>query len=237
MRLSIDRFLVIAVAIALLLGMAPSFGQEPAEPPRLTLEELLADTVRSTHHHGISYTAARSFGPEAVPFLLKMLQDEGEKAWWANVVNLLGMIGDPRATDPLIQFLEKRFQGTVDDPTWNALLAVVQSLGFLAEDPKSKAFVYLRDGIQAEAWRGRGLAWTYPTLGKGDREVLLAKLAINGLGISGAPEAEAALRGLVRARSGDPGTWVYYQDNVSEALETLGKLQRSSREEVFGGDG
>ena len=129
--------------------------------------------VRSDPYHGVNYTVAHSFGPEAVPMLLRMLEDEREKVHWANIITALGMIADPEATGPLIDFLERRFKGDVDSSTWQALLAVAPSLGFLATDPQSNAFLYLRDGSRRRFWETRDLLWTYPTLGSGEREILL----------------------------------------------------------------
>jgi len=58
--------------------------------------------VRSTYYHGIPYEVAHGLGPQAVPTLLELLDREEEREHWANIVIVLGMIGDDRATVPLI---------------------------------------------------------------------------------------------------------------------------------------
>ena len=63
--------------------------------------------VRQTFVHGVPYATASQYGPDTVPKLLAMLNDPAEKDYWANIVITLGMIGDARAVDALIAFVEK----------------------------------------------------------------------------------------------------------------------------------
>jgi hypothetical protein len=135
-----------------------------AEGPGIAFEQDSTDVasfVRGSFYHGVPYVTAHAFDPQAVPVLLAMLEREEERPHWANIVSVLGMIGDARATKPMIHFLEQRFSGPVDLQTWQALLQVNQSLGFLARDPRSFAFRYLREGTSLDTWRRRNLRWTY----------------------------------------------------------------------------
>ena len=131
-----------------------------------------------------------------------MLERDEEREHWSNIISVLGMIGDPRATGPMIEFLERRFSGEVDPVTYGALLQVIPSLGFLAHDTTGRAFSYLQEGTSLAAWRNRETTWTFPALRRGDREILMVKLDIQGLGISANEASRAHLRtsGIVKRR-------------------------------------
>jgi hypothetical protein len=124
----------------------------------------------------------------------------------------------------------------VDPATYRALLEVPTSLGLLAGDPSSRAFAYLRDGTSLEAWQGKGLRWTSPSLRDEDRAVLMVRRSITGLGLSGSEAAREHLRGM--ERSPDYSRLrQYVEHNVTEAIqmseriESLG-VQRVLDEEI-----
>lgn len=211
-------------------------SDDPEAMPRNDRVLAAISYVRSDLYHGVNYTVARSFGPDAVSMLLEMLEDEKEKESWANIINVLGMIGGPKVTGHFIEFLERRFNGDVDQWTWKALLAVLPSMGFLATDPKSEAFKYLSDGMRSRFWEKRDLQWTYPALNPGEREILLTKLTINGLGIAGNSEAEELLQSFSTEKKKDKRNWVYYSGNMDDALTTIDKIRRLGHERMFGMD-
>jgi hypothetical protein len=218
----------IAGAVAKLLALTVASGAlaQTAGPP-----VSLAAFVRADYYHGINYSAAHAYGPQAVPELLMMLGREEEREHWSNILSVLGMIGDPRATEPMIEFLERRFSGEVDPVTYGALLQVTPSLGFLAHDTTGRAFSYLREGTSIEAWRKRNLAWTFPALRGGDREILMVKLDIHGLGISGTEAGRAHLRTLQGSLGVDrDGLWNFIKRDVAEALRVSEHIRRTGYE-------
>jgi hypothetical protein len=138
------------------------------------------------------------------------------------------MIGDARATGPMIEFLERRFSGEVDSVTYGALLQVIPSLGFLAHDTTGRAFGYLREGTSLAAWRNRKLAWTFPALRAGDLEILMVKLDILGLGISATEAGEAHLRTLRESLGEDrDDLWKSIERDVADALDTSARFRRT----------
>ncbi len=188
------------------------------------------EVVRSKYYHGIPYELAHAQGPQAVPALIDLLGKLEERESWANVVIVLGMIGDDRATEPLIEFLERRFTGRVDEFTYRALLEVPTSLGLLARDPNSHAFTYLRDGTSREVWQSKNLSWSYSSLRAEDRNVLLVQRSITGLGFSGTETAREYLRGM--QQSGNDSS-AGNLNNVSEAIQTSEQIQALGYERFF----
>jgi HEAT repeat protein len=200
----------------------------PARPAAMDVYQV----VRTTYYHGIPYELAHGLGPEAVPTLLELLGREEEREHWANIVLVLGMIGDDRATEPLIDFLERRFTGEVDPATYRALLEVPASLGFLARDPSSRAFAYLRDGTSLEAWQDKGLRWTLPALRDEDRAVLMVRRSITGLGLSGSEAAREHLKAIERSPEYSR-LRQYVEDNVTEAIQTNERIQSLGYQRVL----
>jgi len=224
----VSRIAGLAAALAALTLTAVAAAQPTPQPslrPAPGLPDSVAAFVRADFHHGITYEAARSYGPPAVPELLTMLERDEEREHWSNVLSVLGMIGDPRATEPMIEFLERRFSGEVDPVTYGALLQVVPSLGFLARDPTGRAFGYLREGTSLATWRNRKLAWTFPALRGAELEILMVKLDILGLGISATEASRDHLRTLRKGLDDDrDGLRSFIETDVGEALRTAERL-------------
>lgn len=180
--------------------------------------------VRTTYYHGIPYQHARSLGPEAVPTLLELLGRDEEREHWANIVTVLGIVGDGRATEPLIDFLEHRFAGPLDGATYSALVAVPTSLGLLARDSNSRAFAYLRDATSLEFWQVKQLAWSLPSLEGQERDLLMVRRSITGLGFSGSEAALEHLRAMrasldvLASTERGAQTRTLLQENVIEAI-------------------
>lgn len=200
-----------------------------AEP---AVEDVVHQVVRAAYYHGLPYQLAHGLGPEAVPTLLELLERDEEREHWANVVTVLGMIGDDRATEPLIDFLERRFTGRVDGAAYRALLEVPASLGLLARDPSSRAFAYLVDGTSLEAWQGRALPWVVPPLQPADRDLLMLRRSIVGLGFSGTEAGRESLLGVRRSLVGS-NLERALRDNIAEALWASERIQDLGYERFF----
>lgn len=220
-----------SVAVVLVfagVGLALAPRATPAQ--RVAVEGF----VRGEYYHGISYAMGRQFGAADVPVLLRMLDDAAEKPYWPNILTVLGMISDPSATEPLIGFLERRFTGDIDDETWIALRQVQISLGYLAHDPQSAAFRYLRDGTTREAWRQRALSWTHGSLrNSGAREDEMMQLAVMGLGLAGTEEAQAHLRQLRDSLRNDRRLGVLLSPMIDDAIASNERIIRLGYERAI----
>jgi hypothetical protein len=220
------RRLVVGLALALLAWTADA--QLPREP--------ISELVRSEFYHGIPYGLIERYGREAVPELVIMLADERESEHWSNIVWCLGVLGGEQAEVALVDFVERRFVGELDPDAWRAVLVVPLALGFIAHDPGTRAFRYLAEGVSPTVWRGRGLAWTYPTLSGDERSTLMAKLSVNGLGVAGNAAAIARLEDLrERLPEADSELWRYLEDNIAEAVDLARYVQAVGHRRAFGG--
>lgn len=154
--------------------------------------------VRQTFIEGVPYQEASKYGSDAVPILLRMLSDPGEKAYWPNIVGVLGMVGDERAVGPLITFLSADVQGVLSHPHYKAKSSVPMVLGYLVnKSGNEEALAYLVESLDPDVWVARGLTWNSPYhVSVADRNRHLSTMAIWGLALSGHPVGVGALRSL-----------------------------------------
>jgi hypothetical protein len=199
-----QRKIVVAIALAALsapLSMGVAFaGRPPADVKALVTRWSVS---------GIPYADAKAVGPQAIPELALILKDPGMEAHWTKVVWVLGCIGDSAATAVLTNFLN-RPKGEVSVDTFRAALAVLPSLGHLARGGDAAAFATLKGYARS---RGAAPDFSYGRY-KGDALAeVLGRMAVQGLGIAGTPEALAVLESM---RSGKlRPDW---RDNVEEAI-------------------
>ncbi|ETW99244.1 MAG: hypothetical protein ETSY1_15695 [Candidatus Entotheonella factor] len=217
--------------ITTLLVAANGTAQERNMPP-------VEAFVKARNFHGMRYDLAKRYGAEDVAQLAELLKDEDANPYWANAVWLLGIIGTAEAEEAIIDFRENRFKGTVEGPVLQALLMVSQALGFRANDSDSKAFRYLVDSTNLQALRERNLKWTGAGWEDGSRELLLAKLSVNGLGLAGNAAGRDHLERLARSL---PDTnaelWRVLKPNVTEALELSRRIEQDGYEQVLAPQG
>lgn len=148
-------------------------------------EQSVEDFVGASYHHGLPVEQAERYGAEAVPVLLSMLKKSEHKAAWPNIVFMLGLLNDESAAEPLIEFLENRFTGEVDNITYRALVAVPGSLGLLSKGSESKAENYLIQGLDLKRWNQDRIKWRYPALGIEQIPLLLTQLSISSVATTG----------------------------------------------------
>jgi hypothetical protein len=120
--------------------------------------------VRQVYIEGVPYELVRRFDPQTtVPILLEMLANQGEEEHWPNVVVTLGMLGDARAVDPLIRFLEQDFDGTLSHAHYIAKSSVVMALGYLVNrSGNEQALQFLVESVDPDVWTSRGIRWLGP---------------------------------------------------------------------------
>jgi HEAT repeat protein len=141
---------------------------------------------------------AASYDTSVVPQLVEMLNSPDEKPNHTRIVILLGIVGDERAADALISFIEKPVENVfLTNEEHEARNWAIQSLGYLANRNVEPALSYLIEGLTPSAWRLRkveGIAsWTSSY---DEYDLRLSTYALFGLARSGHPAAGQALRSL-----------------------------------------
>lgn len=194
-------------------------GAAPSQPA--------TEMVQRIHIHGVPYESARALGPAAVPELLALMGDPEFDRFRTNIVTTLGFIGDPSAVAPLIEFVREP-RGEVSVHTFRAVLVTFQALGHLAQSGDARALEFLIAWSNEAHWRSTDLSFSYRAYRDERLGEVLGRMSIQGLGISGRPEAYRALRDLAR---GD--LRVDWHDNVGEAMELNGRVAVEGARAVF----
>jgi HEAT repeat protein len=176
--------------------VAVAFGTD-ARPQQL--ERDLQDFVRAPTFPTSYRELANSYDATATPHLIDLLNSSAEEAHWVRIAALLGAIGDERAVDALIAFIEKPVGAErLSLSHAEAYSQSITSLGLLVNRTgNERALKYLIDGLTPSVWRQRrveGIASWATSYEEYDRA--LSKYALFGLALSGHPEARQALVAL-----------------------------------------
>jgi HEAT repeat protein len=216
--------LIFSVWLVSLLGQAACLQAETDVEIRSAVDEL----VHAHHFNGIDYSLAHALGPEAVPYLLELLADPGEREFWVNIIVTLGFIEDPAALPALVTFLEGA-AGEVDIYTFRALLSVKYAIGCIAGAGDSPALQYLLGW--ADDPDSPPVAWSYQN--KNGRELLYER-SLMALAVSGRPEAKARLTQLkqsLQARINQSGASAPRDQAREQVLDTaFGLMDRIEKE-------
>ena len=181
-----------------------SGGEDPisfdgAAPP-------VGEYVRGRWVHGLPFElTAETYGPDDVPALLNILESRSRSEDWANAATALAIIGNARAANYLIRFIERPEPDDLSAPARRAKTAAIIALGYLVNRTASPlALGYLLDRAEVANWRG---IETVPPLAPGQpaaaRRADLGEHAVLGLALSGNARAHARLNAML-APSGDP---------------------------------
>ena len=179
--------------IASLIGIAISNAANSAAAQTPDIREF----VHQIYIEGVPYEEVTRFNPStAAPVLLEMLENPQEEGYWTNVVVTLGMLGDERAVEPLIRFVEEGV-GQLSRDQYAAKTSAVMSLGYIVNKSKSaRALSYLTEGIDPDIW-SRRVNWSSPYhSSEVGRNQQLITMSILGLGLTGHPQAAEFLRSL-----------------------------------------
>lgn len=154
------------------------------------------DFVRRQYVHGVPYEGALRLPPNSQGILFELLNTPQEQPWWANAAQTLGAIGDQRAAGVLVDFVRKG-EGKIDPDAYNAKTTAIFSLGWwLNRHPDPAILDFLRAGLTPGTWNDR-VTWQSPyTEDRSERNDRLAFASMRALGISGRPEAAAALKAV-----------------------------------------
>ena len=155
----------------------------------------IRDFVRTTYIEGVPYDFANAYTPDVVPTLLAMLQDNNEEPYWGNIAVTLSVIGDERAVEPLLDFIEGDTEGEVTESMYRAKSSAIMALGYLVnKNGDGRSLDYLVESVEPEAWDQREIQWRAPfQADTEERNVDLSTVAILGLALSGRDEARLAL--------------------------------------------
>ena len=198
----------------------------------------VGEFVRQTFIHGVPYDQASHYGPNVVPTLLQMLKDPKEEKHWSNIVVTLGIIGDTRVRQPLINFIDSDFQGTLSRSQYTAKTSAIMALGyFVNKTGDNEALSYLVNCTRPTFWDGMQLQWTSPYHAQSrDRDIQLSTVAILGLALCGRSEASEALRTL-RSRLATTETDREFQKQVDgiigEALDTCEEIAKEGLTQYY----
>lgn len=153
--------------------------------------------VQQIYFEGIPYDQASQYGQDDVPKLLAMLNDPKNKSFQSNIIVTLGIIGDDRAVEPMIEVLESNGD-QLKQEDFAAKSSVLMSLGYLINKSQNeKALAYLKSHTTPEGWQGSKMINAEGLQASTDeRSQQLSTLAVIGLALSGHPEAKNALRSL-----------------------------------------
>lgn len=173
-------------SVVLAIVASPAFAQTPD----------IRVFVQTVHVEGVPYEQAIRFDADAdTTTLLQMLADPNEEPYWHNIVITLGMLGNERAVEPLIRFLEQGAGGRLSRRHHAAKNVVPLALGYLVNRSQNQAaLAYLQAGVKPEGWLARNLKWVSPVHETNDgRNQQLSKMAILGLALSAHPAAGQTL--------------------------------------------
>ena len=220
-----------AVALwSLLCFSLPAIYASPSQSQTAQRMDI-RDFVRQLFVHGTPFEEASQYGAEEVPILLQMLNDSAEESYWPNIAVVLCVIGDERAVDPLIAFIEQKTSDTLSYSHHKAITSTLIAFGYLINKSGSpKALEYLQASVNPRVWRERNLTWksSYQASSE-DRDLELSTVAILGLGVSGHPDAGKTLRTL-QERASEPGIQsfrVQMSEVVKQALEAHDFISQS----------
>ncbi len=191
----IRQAIVFYSMIAVLMGS--SLFSEAAFSEAIAAPENVEEFVEQIYFEGIPYEQASQYGQDDVPKLLAMLKDSKKKAFQSNIIVTLGIIGDERAVEPMLEVLETAGD-QLKPEDFAAKSSVLMSLGYLVnKSHNQKALAYLQSHATPEGWRGAQLTTAEGLQASTDeRSQQLSTLAVIGLALSGHPDAKTTLESL-----------------------------------------
>lgn len=193
----------------------------------------LKDFVTKDYIHGIPYAKAKSFGPQALPELFSMLNDPKYEQFRVNIVATVGMIGDESAFNPLKEYFENQ-KGEISESTFVSLLVVFQSLGHIGQSGNADVIAYLAQWTDPGHWKEAGLNFTFQNYRDRAMAEVLGRLAIQGLGITGKPEAINILDNLNNSANTLKTNYNWdWSDNIEEAITLNKRIYTQGAEKVF----
>lgn len=148
--------------------------------------------------HGMPYDEVVKYdAATTVPILIELLKDPNYKAARSQIATTLGILGDPRAIEPLIELAETG-EGELSRTEYNAKTSALAALGLIINrEMNSRAFNYLKGAAVRSPLTINKIKWNSPFADSVDRRnVEIARSAILALGLSGQKKAKSFLVSL-----------------------------------------
>ena len=143
----------------------------------------------------------------------------------------LGISGEPTAYAALVEFGDTELEGEVGAAQYRAQRAVPLAIGHLARsDPR--ALQFLLEAARREKPEA-ALRWSYLHLRGPRLASIFTRAAITGLGMSGRPEAVAALRYLGDRARRDPSATSELRTHFGAAERLCDRVAREGPDRVF----
>lgn len=190
--------------------------------------------VTTTYQHGMPYDEAKAFGPKVIPQLVTMLNDGNYEDYRPNIVSMIGRIGDAKAIKPLKNYLYS-LKGEISYPTFISALAIFQALGYIAQNGNGEALKMLQDWTDPEYYSKSGLSFSYGNYKGSLMGSSISSLAIQGLGISGRPEALSFLKEMDNRKSSRHKQKL--ENSVKSAIKLNNRVKAEGPSKVFGKEG
>jgi HEAT repeat protein len=168
------------------------------QPAQSSVREFIRDRNHSFQELATSYDAS------AVPQLAEILNSPADEQYWSQSAVMLGAVGDERAVDTLIMFIQHPVPGGVlSMEESRARGRAIRSLGYIVNRTGSeRALQYLIDSLTPSVWRQRNVQGIPPYVTSSiEYDRLLSQYAIMGLAESGTPRAREALKSLQQSPS------------------------------------
>jgi len=179
----------------LVAAVAPIVSAKPQQ------QTDIREFVRS-HLFPRSYSELRAaFDASVTPDLLAMLNSKAEEEHWLRIAGMLGAVGDERAAEGLIEFVEEPGDARLSQWHHDGRTEAIRALGFLTYRTGSeRALTYLIDSLTSGVWRERKVMGLAPgRKSYAEYDSLLSTYAIIGLAWSGHPRAKEALMSVLRS--------------------------------------
>jgi hypothetical protein len=157
------------------------------------LAEQVRQVVTARYAHGIGHARARGLGTAALPILASMLRDDQYKPHWHKIAIAIGAIGDTSYFDTLRTFVRIRFQGTIDQETFQAVRSAQSALSAIATQ-SARALGYLIASTNAADWTG--LPWTPGSRSREAAARLLTRSSLVALAYTDADVAADLIRDI-----------------------------------------
>jgi hypothetical protein len=187
--------------------------------------------VQRVYYEGVPFAAARAVDASGSARLAAMLRDPAERTWWPNAALVLGIAGQVGAYEALVAADQAGSSGEVDRTDYKLRTAIPLAMGHLARsDPRALSWLIARARDPAE-----DPGWSFRALRGPPLAAHLRGLAIEGLGLSGRPEARAVLEVIAgeesATRSLAPTERVAH---AAEALRLQARIAAEGADAVLG---
>ncbi len=186
-----------------------------------TAEVWLERVLERRYLTGVPRQLAADCDAEAISHLMEWCSEPMIPGARRNLIRLLGLAGDARICDMLIEQVYDH-SGELSGDEFNVVAEAFLALGRLVEhDASGSAVDFLIEGTAPCTWDERGVEWRLASYDGAKLHALLARLSVLALGVSNSETALAHVRELrgridVGALSADD-----FADQVDEALARL----------------